>query len=421
MLYLPLMMITDGITIQKKAWADRLLVVLPALLLLTLFVAIAHGHDLDSRLVMMRYLLFALSGLFAFILPYISFPDPGSRLYQLGNIKAKKLSRFYLIRHRPVWSICLLILIAVALADSRGVTDEYTSQLLLAFYGLLFFAGIYLYAAYRYLKIGKDSQEWQEGLRGLHLRKRLAEIAKYPVDPGSIPSLINSVVISLIGMLGVVAGAMLYGFFGQGAELLFSAGMFLFGFYKYRSLEGTADRLFYQANAFFNEFFGVSAGPGSDREPLKVDQLWWIPGRWKANSWGLMLQMDRKIPAGRYIAVGHLFVWVIAYQDAGRSAMFAAWLLFALLHHGFLMLTATQAIAPKWWLRTLDKPVHWMIGRFWIQVRWLLPMTLSMMLMKWLFGVMTWEDLSLVFAVYLLAGALISAIISFRYERYWAQ
>jgi hypothetical protein len=419
MLYLPIMKKFDGITTKKNTWADRLLFILPALLIAFLIVAIAHDYDFDSRVVMMRYLLFALSGLFAFILPYISFPDPSGKLYQLGNVNGRQLAKLYLTRHRPLWGICILIIIATALADSRGVTNEFIDQVFLMFYGLFFLCGIYLYASFRYLKIGKDSQEWQEGVRGLHVRKRLAEIAKYPVDPGSIPSLINSVVISLIGMLGVVAGAIAFGFSGLLGELLFSFLLLLFGITRFKSLQDITDRLFYQANAFFNEFFGVSAGPESDREPLRIDQLWWIPSRWKANSWGLMLQMDRKLPAGRYIAVGHLFVWVIAYQDAGRTAMIASWLLFAVIHHGLLMLTSVQTIAPRWWLRTLDKPIHWIIGRFWIQVRWLLPLMVSMWVMKWLFGVPQWQDLGVVFITYLLAAVLISAIISFRHERYW--
>jgi hypothetical protein len=421
MLYLPPMKMKDGMAIYKKSWPDRLLVILPALLITILFVAVAHDHNFENRLVMMRYLLFGLSGLFAFILPYISFPDPNSRLFQLGNVNGKILVQNFLNKHRPIWGICILIVIATALADSRGQSDEFIAQIQLALYGLLFLGGIYLFSAYRYFKIGKDSQEWQEGLRGLKVRKRLAEIAKYPVDPGSIPSLINSVVISLVGMLGVVAGAIMYGIFGQAGEVLFSLFLFLFGFIRYRSLDPGADRLYYQANAFFNEFFGVSAGPDSDREPLKVEQLWWIPNRWKAQSWGLMLQMDRKLPAGRYIMVGHLFVWVIAYQDAGRSTMLAAWVFFSVLHHGLLLLTAAKSIAPKWWLRTLDHPFHWLIGRFWIQVRWLLPIILSMMLMRWLFGVLIWQDIGWVMIIYLLTGALISAIVSFKHERYWAQ
>lgn len=408
-------------SIHKKSWPDRLLVLLPALLLASLFTAISHDYEYNNRLVMMRYLLFAYSGLFAFILPYISFPDPDKNLYQLGNVNSRDLLKSYLVNHRPVWGVCVLLLIVVALADSRGITGEFISQLTLLVYSILFFTGIYLFASYRYIKIGKDSQEWQEGERGRQISLQLADLAKYPVDPGSIPSLINSILISLLGMLGVVTGALFFGFAGPPGELLIAFLFFLFGMNRFYSLKEIGDRCYYQTNAFFSEFFGLASGPGSGREPLKVDQLWWIPGRWKPNSWGLMLQMDRKLPAGRYIAVGHLFIWVIAYQDAGRFVMLSSWALFAILHHGLLFLTATSSIAPKWWLRIIDKPLHWIASRIWVQARWLLPIMLSMTVMKWIFELFTWQDLGWVAMLYVFSGAVIATIVSFRHENIWAK
>jgi hypothetical protein len=269
LLYLPPMKEPAGKSIRKTSWPNLLLILLPALLLAALFIAIAHDYDYGGRLVMMRYLLFAFSGLFAFILPYISFPDPDSKLFQLGNMSGRELLSGYLLRHRPVWGIGGLLLLVTALADSRGPTDEFASQLLLLVYSVLFLTGIYLYAAYRYLKTGKDSQEWQEGERGMKVRSQLADVAKYPIDPGSIPSLINSVLISLIGMLAVVAGAMAYGLAGQAGEVALAAGLFLFGINRYRSVQKEADRFYYQTNAFFSEFFGVAPGPDAGRSPLR--------------------------------------------------------------------------------------------------------------------------------------------------------
>lgn len=419
MLYLPPMNNYTLYSIRKKSWPDRLLVILPAILLASFFAAISHEYDYNSRLVMMRYLLFAFSGLFAFILPYISFPDPNNNLYQLGNLESKDLLKTYISKHRTVWGICILLLIVVSLVDSRGITDEFISQLVLLVYGILFLSGVYLFAAFRYIKTGKDSQQWQEGERGKQIRLQFADVAKYPIDPGSIPSLINSVLISLFGMLCVVAGALLFGFAGRIGELFIAFLLFIYGLNRFYSLQETTDRYYYHTNAFFSEFFGVASGPGSGREPLKVDQLWWIPARWKPNSWGLMLQMDRKLPAGRYIAVGHLFIWVLAYQDAGKFVMLSSWALFAMLHHGLLFLTATRSIAPKWWLRTLDKPIHWTTSRFWIQARWLVPIMLSMAVMKWFFGLFAWPDFGWIALIYLLSGTIIAAIISFRHEKLW--
>ena len=43
-------------------------------------------YPFDDRIVTLRYLLFALSGLAAFITPYLLFPDPGVTLVQLANL-----------------------------------------------------------------------------------------------------------------------------------------------------------------------------------------------------------------------------------------------------------------------------------------------------------------------------------------------
>lgn len=418
-LYLALMKKHPEKSIRKRSWADRALVIIPALILAVLFITITLDYTTGERLVAMRYLLFVMAGIIAFILPYISFPDSRSKLFQLANYSPSRLLREYIKRHQPVWGMGLVLIIVIATADSRGFTPDFGGQLLLVLHGILFLAGIYLYASYRYLKIGKDSQQWQEGDRGRKVRIRFAEMAKYPIDPGSIPSLISSVLIAVIGMMAVVTGAMVYGIAGLWGETGVSLLLFLFGINRYVVSSSETDHFYYQTNAFFSEFFGVASGPGAGREPLKVDQLWWIPTRWKARGWGLMLQMDRKLPAGRFIAVGHLFIWVLAYQDTSEIILLISWGVFAALHHSLLLLTANPAIAPKWWLRQLDQPAHWVLSRFWIQVRWLLPLMFSMSVMKLFFALFEWSDLGLIALLYLSAGAVVALIISIRYERHW--
>lgn len=406
-------------SIKNRSWADRALVILPAMILAALFITITHDYGKDERLVAMRYLLFVMTGIIAFILPYISFPDSGSKLFQLANYSPSRLLKEYVNRHQVIWGTGFVLIFVTAMGASRGLSFDFRDELLLLLYGILFLSGIYLYAAYRYLKIGKDSQEWQEGERGRKVRIQFAAMAKYPIDPGSIPSLISSVLIAVTGMMAVVIGAMAYGAADVWGELGIALLLFLFGLNRYIAFRNEADRFFYQTNAFFSEFFGVAFGPDAGREPLKVKQLWWIPSRWKARGWGLLLQMDRKLPAGRFIAVGHLFIWVLAYQDTSEIILLIIWGVFAALHHGLLLLTASPEIAPKWWLRQLDKPAHWVLSRFWIQVRWLLPLMLSMSVMKLFFGFFEWSDLGVTALLYFVTGGVVAMIISIRYERHW--
>lgn len=405
--------------ILKRSLSDRLLAITPAALLSLLLITTVAEYDTAGRLVYLRYLLFAISGLLAFILPYLSFPDPLTRLYQLGNYPPGHLLKTYIRRHQMIWGTATILILITALADPGLDGGELPARFGLVLYGVLFLTGIYLFAAARYYRIGRDSQEWNEGRRGAEVRKRLAEFAKYPIDPGSIPSLVATVQISGVGMMTVVIGALVHSVAGLAGEVLIALLLLVLGLTRLSPVRSRSDRFFYQANAFFSEFFTASSTPELEREPLQIGQLWWIPDRWKSHSWALMLQMDRKLPAGRFIVTGHLFLWVVAYQDAGSGVMLSAWAVFAVMHHGLMVLTANRAIAPRWWLRTLDRPVHWVLSRFFIQVRWLLPLMASMLVMNWLFGFFTGVEIGGIGLIYLLSGLLIATIISFRYERYW--
>src|SRR5690625_6852312 len=65
-------------------------------------------------------------------------------------------------------------------------------------------------ACYRYLQSGPDSQFWSESEKGRRYRKKAADLFKYPLDPGSIPSLMNTVLIFLTGSLLILLGTILF-------------------------------------------------------------------------------------------------------------------------------------------------------------------------------------------------------------------
>lgn len=404
---------------EKTTTLNRFLFYAPLLLAAILFAAMVSGTESEERIVVMRYFLFGFSGLAAFILPYISFPDRRIALIQIVNLSSSSILKLYLKRHSLVWGTGLVLVLIIAAGNPMVALPDPFQAAMMALCGAFILAGVYLFAAARYLKSGTDSQQWKEGGRGAKTKKWLADVGKYPVDPGSVPSLLNSVIISLFGMLGVVAAAAAGGYIGIAGEALVALILFLFGVRSIRALRATADHYYYHTNAFFYEFFGEGRGGEGDREPIRVGQLWWIPGRWKAHSWALMLELDRRIPSGRLIGIGHLFVWVLAYQRLAEPVLVVVWILFALLHHSLLIFTTQEALAPRWWLRHLDRAGHWAATRFWIQVRWLLPLLVSIILMKSMFGIFSWPEIWLVAVVYLASGALFALVAGALHERKW--
>ncbi|MEX0769240.1 MAG: hypothetical protein WD035_00805 [Balneolaceae bacterium] len=399
---------------------NTILRLVPALLLGTLFLSMVYFSDTGSRTVVMRYFLFGYTGLVAFILPYISFPEQQHTLVRILNLSSRKIFRLYIIRHRMIWGVPAFLILVIAFGGHTvELFNEFADRFLLFLYGLLFLSGIYTYAASIYLKVGPDSQKWNEGNKGMKTRQRFAEYGKYPLDPGSVPSMIASVKITVIGMMAVVLGATMYGWAGFAGELSVAFFIFLFGGYSILKPAEQTDRYFYHTHSFFSEFFGTGPGHSSEREPLQVRQLWWVPLRWKTHSWALMLELDRRIPAGRILALGHLFVWVLAYQRPDERVLLMIWALFAVFHHSLLIFTSDESLAPRWWLRYLDRSIHWSLSRFWVQVRWILPLALSMAVMKGVFGVFAWMHVGWVLILYLTAGILAAMLTTFNQERRW--
>lgn len=405
---------------HKQSLFNRVLLTVLALLLGGLFFSMFSESDSRERMFALRLTLFALSGIIAFILPYLSFPDRHSGQFQILNLAPSVIHEAYFRTHRAFLMIVCIVLLMVTLGDIRGLFGIESVQLVQFLYSCLFTSGLYMLAAADYLKIGSKSQQWREGDGGGVSRPWLGEITQAQVAPGSVPSLIISVKIAVIGMMGVVTGAWLSSFFGFPGELSVAILLFAVGIWKFIILRQQADRYYYQTNAFFGEFFGTGSSSDLGREALAVRQLWWIPKRWKAHSWALMLELDRRIPSGRIIAVGHLFLWIMAYQGQNSVDMLYLWAGFAVCHHALLLFTASESLAPIWWLRHLDSGLHWVLSRFWAQVRWVFPVAVGMGVMKVLFGYFTWAAIGWVCLLYLVSGALISLILSLQHERRWA-
>lgn len=369
----------------------------------------AGDYSFNDRVITLRYLLFALSGLAAFIIPYLLFPDPVVTLVQLANLNKGRLIR-HIVSGYMIWQWPLLMLIAsIILCDIQAPFGGLQEKLLYALYGIFLYVGLNLLSLSRYLRSGSDSQFWQESDKGLRIRKQVADYMKYPLDPGSIPSMINTIAISVTGMLAVVAGAFLGDLYGGPGELAIGTAVLFIGLISFSQLRIKTDRHYYATNAFFNEFFDSGTGNESTVERRKADQLWWVPLGLRAGVWQFLQQIDRKIPAGRAVMAGHFFIWFVAYQRPGEEFITVLWIIFSVVHHLFILLTMQKSMAPQWLLRWIDSAFNWFLIRFWMQLRWLLPLFISMNAQLFVFGYPEFSDQLMVMAFYLLSGALLSA------------
>lgn len=364
--------------------------------------------SLNERVASVHYLLLFLTALFSFATPYVLFPDSNSRMIQLANYSGPLLRSYLRSRwNGMIWPLLLLILVMMT-ADVVSITCFLTEKLLTLTAALLYLTAISLFSIQRYLHSGEKSRYWKESERGQHLRKAAADLFKYPLDPGSIPTLINTILVLTAGSATLLIGFVLNQALGSYAELiwitLMTAGTVLYA-------AAGSDHLlrsYYSGNAFFAEFFGSNLkGSDTREESREVHQLWWVPEVLKPHVWQFLIQLDRQIPAGRAVAAGHLLIWFAAYQRPDAASLLLLWALFALMHHLFLIFTFREEMSPGWLHRWIAHPFIWYASRVWLQLRWILPMSVSMNLQLFIFGMPTFRAQLIILLIYLTGALLI--------------
>jgi hypothetical protein len=366
-------------------------------------------HAIDERMISVRYLLFALSGFIAFATPYLFFPDEKTPLLQLANQRGNRFIGYLLMKMWRFYFPLILFLGVVLFGDLNSPAEHLTLKTGYLLYAVFFTAGLNFFALSRYIRSGGDSQFWQESEKGRELRRKAADYLKYPVDPGSVPSLINTILITSAGMAFVILVAAAGGESTGATEAVSGGIIMLLGLYSLFRIHKKPERFFYTTNAFYREFFGTGQNGDSVTERRRAGQLWWVPAPIRADVWQYLQQIDRKIPAGRVVIAGHMLVWLIAYQRPDEPFLATLWGLFALLHHLFILMTFRSELSPAWLLRWLGSSMRWFWVRFWMQLRWLVPLWISMSLQLFLFGTPGWYTQGMVIAVFLIAGMILSA------------
>lgn len=367
-------------------------------------------YSLKERVVTLRYFLFTISGFVAFVTPYLLFPDSNTASIQLGNLRGKNMMKYLVFKlWKFHWPLILLFVI-ILFGDIQTPFDNLVEKSIYAGYSILFFIGLNLISLPRYLQSGMDSQFWQESEKGRDMRKKFADYFKYPLDPGSIPSLINTLIVTGIGMITIVIAASAADIFNPLIELLIGSLIVMVGFRMLMKSAVNPEQSFYSTNAFYRDFFGSDPEGEHVVERRKVDQLWWVPSKIRANVWQFLQQIDRKIPAGRAVAIGHFFIWFMAYQRPSEEFITALWIFFALAHQLFIMLTLQPSMAPGWLLRWIGSEMNWFFSRIWMQLRWLVPLTVSMNVQLFIFGLPGWSEQLFVISVFLISAIIVSGV-----------
>ena len=371
--------------------ARRITAVVPALVMLLALGWLGHDLALTERTVLFRYMAMAFAGIMAFITPHQLFPDGDKTLILQLNLSPRHLFLHHLAKLRPLWLFAIAALFIITFGEPAQPWARFDEKMRLFGTGIISLTAIMLYALYRFVTIGHRSQRWSEGKIGRQMFVSLEKIGKSsPVGAGMYPTFISTIMVTFVGMMVVVATAAIpYPQLAAVPFLLFGG----YASYRLSQLVPGYDRLYYQSDAFYDELFtNPSTGLKESREPVTYDAIYWVPHRWRAAVWTQVIQLDRKRPIGRIIALLTFTYWLLIWLGVPET-WFAGWLVFWVLSKNMLAWPSShRRISPPvfhWWMMS---PANWMIARFFLQIRWTLTLFLTVGTAALFSGAVTWTD-----------------------------
>lgn len=342
---------------------------------------IASGTDLETRIKLLRYWTLGAAAVYAVAVPHVLLPDAALRMLQRLNRSPRGLLGHQLRAWGGVVAAFAVPGILLAFYDPGRWTDALTDKSLHLAANLLVVLGVGLYSFGQYVHIGPTSQDWQEGKKGRWYRTlKDHSNGGFSVPDGMVPALLATQRTFAVAILALAASAYV-GVYVTPA-LAWGPGVLLLGWAVGTLLRRlpTYDRSFYATNAFYNEVFRSKGGVRvSDREPIPYRAVYWTPPRWKPAVWASLRQLDRKLPLGRFIALGHVVLWLLFFQDAPADVIAVYLVLFMAAKNGIVFLLVTKPFAPFPFQATRQSPGAWIATRFFVNLRWTLPFLLSLL------------------------------------------
>ncbi len=356
--------------------ARRITALVPGLVLLSALLWLSHDLVLEDRIVLFRYLAMAFAACMAFITPHLLFPDGDKTLILQINPSPRRLFLHHLVKLRGIWLYGLAAAAVIAFGDSAAPGQDFHDKTRLFGTAIIALTAIMLYALYRFVTIGASSQRWNEGKAGRRLFETLDSVGKStPADAGMFPTFLSTILVTFAGMMSVVLSAAI-----PHAVLAVLPFVLFLGFAGYRLGREVRsyDRLYYQSDAFYDELFtNPATGTKESRQPATYESIYWVPERWRAAVWTQIVQLDRKRPMGRIIALLTFTYWLLIWLGTPVT-WHAGWLLFWIIAKNMLAWpVSVSAVSPPlfhWWMMPSG---DWMIARFFLQIRWTLALLLT--------------------------------------------
>lgn len=343
----------------------------------------ASGADPAARGFLLQLWAMAAMGVCAVAVPHLLLPDRDLRLLLHLNPAPSALLRHQLRQWLPVVGVLLATGVVLAFWDPGRWEDALAGKALRWLEASAAVLGVAVVAFGQYARIGPVSQQWQEHKRGGWYRAVRDETGYgFAAPEGMVPALMATPRIFVVGLLALAAARYvadvlpalawvpgLVVLIGAGGHLLLRARRF--------------DRAFYATNAFYSEVFAGGVRT-VEKRAVPYASLYWVPARWRPPVWAGLRQLDRRLPLGRFVALGLAVLGLLFYLDVAARQVQAYLALLILAKNAAVGLLVTAALAPPAFQLGLLPLRGWIVTRWLANLRWTPPLLATFVLIAWL-------------------------------------
>ena len=371
---------------RPQRLSSRVLFILLMGLLLYISTSISNDATMEERTRLLAYSTFFACAVFATSLPNALIPDPLLGTYQLLNTPPADLLREQLKRWAPwISALCFPVLL-IAWTDVSNPLEALYTKLVLCLAHLLVVIGTGLYSLSIYYSIGPSSQRWQEGTDGTWWKKatEVHPTLQPAVPTGLLPALTATVRVFGLGVLVVVLSMYLARDVGPIHALW--PGLLLFGWSVHRLFRShrSFDRYYYHTNAFYSEVLRSGSFSAEVKETTPYEALYWVPSRWRPHTWAQLVQLERAIPLSRFVILGILFLWIIAWTDASQALIFAILMLLITGKNLSVFIFTRNDLSARSLSQSLQSVNDWGITRGFVNLKWTLALAVGLTPIVWL-------------------------------------
>lgn len=336
------------------------------------------GASLETRTTLLRYGALFAGAVAAVVPPHVLHPDPQVRLAQRLNVRPARLLQYQLRRWAGAVALVGVPLVVLAFWDPGAWGADLAAKgARLVEIGFVA-AGVLLYGFARYAVMGAASQAWQAGEKGEWYRTAKERGSGFDLPPDLVPSLLVTPQVFGAAVLAVVAAAYAEAWAGPVAAWLPGAALTAWAGAKLWRQRPAYDRHFYGTSALYAEMMSGGGPRAARRTAVAYDAVYWAPSRLRPSVWASLRQLDRRLPLGRFVALGHGGLWLLFLQGAAAPVVTAYLLIFATAKNAACALLATRSLAPPAFQMALRPPRAWAMTRWFVNLRWTLPFLLSL-------------------------------------------